>query len=498
MRNKIDYNLGFFILFILIVLGAYLYFQPAWSLMNDHQFLHHTASVWENNNIFQATLTYINDDGIGEKMRPLFSIYVLASYTIFAQHPLFLQIFNFLALIALFPLWGIIYHKIFSTDEKISKDVLFIYPLMFFLFTPFWNNFMYINIQEKFIFFFSSLASYCFVQSYQKRNQKQAYIFIILTFLAILSKPTSIFLYVAVSAFAILDFTLFKKAKKISWTYLGSSLVAIPFYFVLVKMVIKPGGVSHRYIDNFSVLAMVNKILQSSFVIHGLILFGIGFLIYSIMIARKREGAYLWTFMPICLLSYLLVMAPYSFSNYFLAPLSPFIFGLFYPGYIFLKKVLEQSKLKLLPQSVILILVFLTLFQIIIPRISKIADVRKVAAEIAELKAKDSNSQFYFPPPFFESRDALKYFSGTDIRYLRGALLENRMIGGDHNYLIVRDACTNLQLRGVTLGSAVFDSNTFKIFEVLPSRNHNEKTNFSFPKTAIQELIHKLRRHEVD
>ena len=179
MKIRISYPFFVFLLFCLIIIAAYFYYKPSWGLMDDHNYIQEAKEVWESKHVLKTAYGYVMRDFYSQKIRPLYSLYVLFVYKFFINNTFLVYILIFLAQIIALPIWGIIFHRMFSKEEKISADTLFIYPLTFFLFTPFWNNFIYISLQEKFIFFFTTLSIYYFVSAYEKNNYRQLFISLI-------------------------------------------------------------------------------------------------------------------------------------------------------------------------------------------------------------------------------------------------------------------------------------------------------------------------------
>ncbi len=482
-----------FLAFSSIVIIAYLCYRPSWGVVDDWQHLERVNGVWNSSNVLQSIIEYIKAEFLCEKIRPLHPIYALAAYRFFNYAPFLVYILIFLTQISILPLWGVIFHKMFSKEKNISQETLFLYPLSFFVFTPFWNNFMYISLQEKMVFIFGSLAVYFFIRAFNGKRIKDGLITFGFALLCLFSKPTGIYIFLTFLVFLLLYCLIYRKNIFQTVIFLCICLTVIAGYFLLVKSLVKPGGYSSKYIDNFNIIAVLNQLKQASVVIRGLLAVAVVFLVSYLVMIRKKYFNFTSVIIPIGFIAYFLVILPWGTISYQMGPVTPFALGMFFPVYSSLKRRLGKFNLNYLPGAIVILLVSLVLTQVIIPRISKMAEIKDVEAKISSLKKTDKNPRFYFPPYYSETCFALSEFTDTDIVYLSDAVLDGKMLSDGSNYLIYRDECSNINLNGVAIKETVYENNTWRIFLIKKSDN-KELLNIKFPQTILQKMIKSFNR----
>lgn len=482
------YPLVYFLIFICFVLGAYIYYQPSWGLMDDWQFIQQANNLWGSDHVLGALYQNIKEDFAGGKMRPIHNVYVFFVYYFFQSIPSLIYILIFIFLMASLPVWGMIFHRAYVGDDPISYDHLFLFPLTFFIFTPFWNNFMYISLQEKLIFFFSTISVYFFIKTY-KHNQIQHFLYtFIFAVLCLLSKPTGIYLMVSYFVFSVIHLVFFRKQRKLSLSWLFLSLMTVGLYYWHMKSSVT-GGYSLKYVKNFNISTMINHLWQASMIVKILLFMSFCSLSLSIIKTKQSKLNPLTMFVPIAYIVYISILTPWQIINYFLAPIAPFVLGLFFPVYLKIKSALKNTSFRFVPNVGIILLTMIVVWQIIIPRISKMADIKNVKKEILILKNGHINPLFFFPPPYVETRYALKKFMDINIKYLAEGILTADMVQQEPVYLIYRDECASIKLQDVKLGDVVYKNNTWKIFKVLKAPGEEKRTNVEFPKTFLQRLV---------
>lgn len=480
--------------FSFIVILAYLYYRPSWGLESDWQYIEGVNGIWSSSNILKSIFDYVKAEFFGEKIRPLYCIYTLVAYRFFNSAPYLIYILIFVIQISILPLWGLIFHRMFSKEGlAVSQETLFIFPLSFFIFTPFWNNFMYISLQEKMVFIFGSLAVYFFMLAFNKNRIRDALISLGFALLCLFSKPTGVYLFLAFSVCLLLYCLIYRKNIIYPVIFLFICLALLVGYYLFVKSLVKPGGYSSRYIENFNIIVVLNQLKHASIAIKGLLAVALAFLVSYLVLIKKRYYNFSSVIIPVALISYFLVLLPWGLINYLLGPVTPFALGIFFPVYSSLKRRLNKFNLSYLPGTVIILLTCLVLTQIIIPRINKMAEIKDVEEEIPILKNNSTNPRFYFPPYYSETCFALSKFTNTEIVYLPDAVLDSTMLSEGDNYLIYRDECSSINLKNVKIEKTIFENKTWKIFQIGKSNNKG-MLNIKFPQTILQKVIRFINR----
>lgn len=482
-----------YLTFSFVVILAYLYYRPSWGVVDDWQHIQTVNPIWESPNTLKSLFESIKFDLLGGKIRSVHWVYAFIVYKFFNNAVFLIYILNFLVQIAVLPLWGLIFHKMFSKESRVSQDTLFIFPLSFFIFTPFWNNFMYISVQEKLVFFFSTIAIYFFMLTYDKNKTRYLFLSFIFAFLCLFSKPTGVYIILTFLACSLIYCLIYRKNLVFPALFLSICSLILAAYYLLISSVVKPGGYSSRYMDNFNIAGVLSQLKQSSIVVKALFAAAVISLPPYLLLIKKKYFNFCSILVPVGFISYLFVILPWGTSNYFLGPLAPFALGMFFPAYCLAKRKLSKFKLNYLPGIAVVLLSFLVLTQIIIPRINKIAEIKDVEAEIIKLKHDKINARFYFPPDYPETSFALSQFTKVEIVYLSQGTLDAAMLSGGDNYLIYRDECSMIKLKNVKLAKTVFQDNTWKIFEVIKAAN-TQTLNIEFPRTLLQRIVRFFKR----
>lgn len=456
--------------------------------MDDWQHIQTVNPIWESANIFRSLFETIKGDLLGGKVRSVHWIYATIVYRLFSNAPFLIYIFIFLAQMALLPLWGLIFHRMFAKDGPVSRDALFIFPLSFFVFTPFWNNFMYISVQEKLVFFFSTLAIYFFMLTYDKHKAGYTFLSLLFALLCLFSKPTGIYIILAFLGCSAIYLLIYRRNLLLPAVYLLACISMLFGYYLMIKAVVNPGGYSSRYMDNLSITAILNQLKQSSIVVKALFAAALILLPVYLSLIKKKYFSFPSLLIPFGFISYLFVILPWGTSNYLLGPLAPFALGIFFPVYLLLINKLKKFKLDYLPSLTIILLVALVFAQVIVPRINKIAEIKHVEAEIIKLKNSGVNPRFYFPPYYSETCFALSKFTDTEIIYLSEPVLDAKMLSKGDSYLIYRDESSNISLKDARIAGVVFKNKTWKIFK-LEKSSGTEMLDIKFPKTILQKAI---------
>lgn len=494
--KKIELSIPFlcYLSFSVVVILAYLYYRPSWGLESDWQFIERVNGIWGSSNILKSIFEYVKSELFSEKIRPLYCFYTLIVYKIFQKTPYLIYMLIFVIQISILPLWGLIFHRMFSkSGSRVSHETLFIFPLSFFIFTPFWNNFMYISLQEKLVFIFGTLAVYFFMLAFDKKRVKNTLIAFGFALLCLFSKPTGAYLFLTFFV-CLLLYCLICRKNILYWAILAAIyLTVLVGYYLFVKTLVKPGGYSSKYVENFNIMSVLNQLKHAAIAIKWLFAIAVGFLLSYLVLIKKRYFNFSSIIIPVAFISYFLVLLPWGIISYLLGPVAPFALGMFFPVYILVRQKLGKLKLGYLPGAVIILLTCFVLTQIILPRINKMAEIKDVEAKIISLKKSHNNPRFYFPPYYSETCFALSKFTNTEIVYLSSAVLDSTMLSESDNYLIYRDECSSISLKNVKIAKTLYENKTWKIFLVKKS-DSSEALDVKFPLTFLQKVIRFFNR----
>lgn len=484
------FPLFIFLIFACILIGTIIFYAPSWSLVDDFTMLENAKFVWLGDSFLGNLWKLILDGTKWGIFRPVFFIWTSLVYHVFRNTPLSvyvgMAVFNLIALL----LWGLILHRTWLNDEEhIFRDI-FLYPLAFFIFTPFWNIFMYISMQQKFILFFSALAIYFFYKAYTKERKIYFVFSVLAILLSVLNHPEGIFLNLALLLLTMALFFLTKKRHLIFGFLLNLTLFL--FYLFLTVAVQLKGMVSATYGNNLSNL-LVNFLAAGAIIkiLTFLAIFYFCFLVVAIM-KNKNKFSPVFLVFPLALICFVAVLTPWGFPNYHLSVLTPFIMGMFFPIYSFFNS--KSLTLKIITNSLLLVIVFLTLFYIWIPRISKMSDIRKTEQFIVDFEKKQKASVYFMAYPSEEACVCLGLFTKTKTIYLRDSLLSgDKLIESADNFIIFRDECPRVYFEGVQESKEIYKNNTWKIFQVIKKDGSEKDFKVYFPENPAEKIKTFLR-----
>lgn len=477
-----------FLFFVVLIIKTTLFYAPSWGLMDDFQNLEHAKSVWVNNNsvikFISAILQHFKTNAY---YRPLYEIWSLFTYYIFKNSPLTIYILIIIQNMAVLLLWGRIFHRIFSSPKENIYLNVFIFPLSFFLFTPFWNIFMYISLPEKLIFLFSALALYFLMKTFDTNRLKYFWFSFSFVILGILSKPTGIYLALAFAIFAFLALFIRSNKKRITFTVMLANLSIFLFYYLFtIKKQCR--GYTVKY--NLSIEGIQNNLFKSPFVIKFLAILAIFMAIYifiALLIKRKKNVSIEALLIPLGFLSYIFILLPWGILNYHLSVATPYVLGMFFPTYTFFNK--KSMVARILVNIFIVFLTLLTFFYIIKPRISKMADIKETINFMKGLSNGDKKVLYFFPPPYSEPPYALSNFTNSEVIFLgQGTLSKEMFRDAYNNYLIFDERGTSIDLINVKVDKEVYRNNTWRIY-LLKEENYKTKFKPDFPKENFLEKI---------
>lgn len=483
-----------FLFFACILVGSIIFYAPSWSLVDDSGMLENAKFVWSGGNFLGNLWQLILDGTKWGIFRPVFFIWTALVYHIFRDTPVLMYvgmaIFNLVTLL----LWGFILHRLWSNGkEDIFRDI-FLYPLTFFIFTPFWNIFMYISMQQKFILFFSALAIYLFYKGCAKERKIYFVFSVLAILLSALNHPEGIFLNLAM---LLLSLGLFWLTRKSCYIFnFALNLILFFSYSFLTFTVQLKGSYTSNYGNNLHKLGA--SLLAAPALIKIITFFAIFYFCFLAIAVIKHKNKFspIFLFFPLGFICFTAVLIPWGFPNYHLSVLSPFIMGMFFPFYSFLNS--RSLILKNLTNLFLLVLVFLVLFLIWIPRISKMSDIRKTMQFITSSEKKQSASIYFMPASCNEACVTVGYITKTKTIYLNDSLLSSdRLIATTDNFIIFRDECPRVYFEGVEESREVYKNNTWKIFQVNKKEGIKKDFKAFFPENSLERIKTFLRDYNV-
>jgi len=476
--------LGIFISWCLVILTAILAIHPGWGFMDDHNNLTSSLNFWQHPSFERLQRMIVEDTGSG-RFRPIYMLWIITVYKIGANAPYLIYFFTTLTGLLVLPLWGLILDKVFNHGKK-SPFLVWIYPLAFSLFTPFWNLFMYISIQEKFIYLFSGPAILFFLRSYEKNCWKDFVISLVFACLATLSKETGIVLVISFSAYAFFDAIIFKRNPPLSLKIWGIATTLFTSYYFFIQQLLK--SYTARYANNSNFHATITNLFSSPLHIKLALILSLIVILWQIghkLTNRKFEEngesilAWLTSF-------YILILLPWGFQSYILAPLSAFVIGM---GFFFFRLGDKYFLFKIFKRLIIIVLIFITAFFIIIPQIQKMADKHKVAKAVEAISKKDPSAIFFYPPPYAETATALSIFSQSQIIYVNeGGLSRKDIATGKTPYLLINDECSPAKLLNLSPGQQIYASETWRIYTLKFSTKERSSFKPVFDRNFLQTL----------
>ncbi len=484
----------FFVFFALLI-AANLYYAPSWGLMDDSQNLERAQEVWQSGNILHGLWNLITSGVRGWGIFwPVYCTWAVFIYHIFKDSPLAIYIsITCLNFISLF-LWGVVLHKIFSAPKKDFLLNVFLFPLIFFIFTPFWNIFMYISVQQKFVIFFTALSLYFLEKAYNSGRNK----LLVFSFLALLasvfSHPEGIYLCMACIVFSILDITLFNYKKKVSFAnFTINSIFFLAYYIFTVKVQLL-GGYTAKYKNNLNIASLLQSFTETSMIIKVFFILALVVCAYMVVQVLRKKNTFLplATVIPIGILTYLGTLLPWGFPNYHISLLAPHLFGLIFPVYLWFCR--RQYLSFAINGIIIPILVMMVFFYVGLPRIQRMAEIKHVESFIKTLAAKKPQSLYFLPPPCVEAAGAIKYFTNADVKYIGGGKLSKELLNGHYqNYLVTRDECPMATLENVKAEEDVYCSNTWRIARVSVNEGYSAAYKADFSENIFRKIITYLR-----
>jgi len=486
MVNQKFFPLLVFIVFCAILFGATLYYAPGWGFMDDAANLEIANRFWGSVSPARAFLLQMQSDRSNGRFRPLYQLWIIFVYRIFSHYPLGLYILITIIGVAMLLVWGMIIQKSFSCYQEDYFFNVFVFPLSFFIFTPFWNNFMYISIQEKFVYIFSALSIFFFLKGYERRRIVYLILSWILMIIGFMGKETGAALAIAYIVYSLLDAVIFKEDRRLSLIQLIANTLILGGYYIFIRRLMT--NYTLRYNENLGLSIILQNVLSGPNVLRMLIFLAFAWLIgfTCFFFKNKEKPSTKSLIFPLYFISYALALSPWGFTNYLLAPIAPLVMGMLFPFYYMRNK---NSMLKGLLNICLIILCFSALFYVVLPRISKMADKKKLVEFVIGIQNTRGPGKYFFPLPFEESAIHFQKYTNTDLTYLaRNKLNDSMLIQGEDNFLVFGDECLPLTLENVGIEKEIYRNSTWRIFLLKKEMGSTVDFKVDFPKN-IFDLI---------
>jgi hypothetical protein len=184
---------------------------------------------------------------------------------------------------------------------------------------------------------------------------------------------------------------------------------------------------------------------------------------------------------------------PWGICNYHLSVVTPYVLGIFFPLYSFFNR--KSRLLRLLSNGFIVILVIFIYIYIIVPRIAKMADIKKTVTFLKDSSIKGCRGRYFFPPPFVESAYGMSVFTGIPIKYLENGTLSVGMLTDDEdNFIIFDDQGLSVRLSNVEIGKEVYRNDNWVIYKVSKSDRPPGEFREIFRENFLEKVKSLLKR----
>ncbi|MBP6343197.1 MAG: hypothetical protein KA403_04645 [Candidatus Omnitrophica bacterium] len=482
--------IGLFVALFFAIVIATLYYAPSWGLMDDKGFLDMAVTYWQDPSKTEVVTCDFKAAGM---YRPVVFIWATIFYKIFEQWPTGLYVLIAAGNMAAMLLWGLVFYRFFNVRPQDRYWTIFFFPLTFFLFTPFWNIFTYLSVQEKFIVFLAPLALILFQKTYIAPRPRDMILLYLIVVVGMLSKATFIFVPVAMFVYAFLDLIFFRPRAAISVQHLviyGASLAYYAFYTVTSQLT---GDYTAKFKSGLTVGGLIGKILGATMLTKVLLAIGIaGFMVYFVRAVRSNKREYLFPGLIYCgLIVYLVLLFLWGLYSYLLSALAPMVLGAMFPVYRWVCGRNETAKWSV--NVIITVLLCCVFAGNIVPSISRMGDIGR---SIAFLTAQEGAATdiYFMPPGYVETVDRAKKFTGKKIIHCgEGRITADMLSVQGKTYVMLIDLLPSIELSGVKTQDRVYANGTWEIYELVPAPGHEEKFKVVFKKTWLQELKVRIR-----
>jgi hypothetical protein len=480
-----------FLLFAAVLVAALLIQAPGWGLMDDAQNLEiaarihgaaHPAAEW-----WRTVRWDLNHIGT---FRPGYYLWIALAYSLFAAAPLALYVLMALLNLAVLVGWGHFAVRVFRVPTPHRELVRFGLPPLFFLFTPLWNVFMYVSLQEKFVLLFGLLSA-LFLAAFFRHGRFGHFLLALVAVLAgLATKSTMTYLALAYAGFALADLVLLGRSRR------RSALVLIVYTALLAGFYVFISGhlgiYTGRYGQRLQPSVLVNQFLLAPRAVQLLCLLSLSAFVW--MIHTLRRGTCAWEpfalIVPLALPAYVAVILPWGFPNYILSPLAPWVLILAVPVWLIVLERRPRAGRWLNQAATGAVALLLVL--VIWPRIERMADSRRLLDSVRSLSSRPA--RFFLPPPYMEPADAIRRFTGVRVKFLADGILEKRrLVSGDASFLIFGRDFPALRLEEVRPGAEVHANSTWKIFRLEPAPGQRRDFRPRFGAGLFERLSRPFR-----
>ncbi len=455
-----------FLLFTAAWIAALLVQRPGWGLMDDAQNLEIAQRIRSSADPAAEYWRVVTLDlkHIGT-FRPGYYLWITAAYSLFAVRPLALYVLMALFNMAVLALWGTLAARLFRSPPPLAGAAAFAFPLSFLFFTPLFNVFMYVSLQEKFLLLFAPLSILA-LERFYRRGRPADFLLALAAFLAgLATKSTMVFLGLAYVLFATADLFSGAANRRRSLFVLGAyAAVSAGFYLFISNHL---GGYTARYGQRLKPRLLLGQWLSAPKAVQAvclLALVALGWLLWR-QRGRRAPEQPLALLIPLGALSYVLVILPWGFPNYMLAPLAPFVLLLAFPLWqgLYVSRPLAW---RLLNTAAVLLLA-MEFAAVAWARAERMGDARRLTEAVRRLAGPQAI--FFVPPPYMEIAGALSYFGGARAKYLEeGVLMGRRLHAYPEAYLVFGRDFPPLPLDGVRSAGFIHADSTWQLLVLAP------------------------------
>ena len=126
---------------------------------------------------------------------------------------------------------------------------------------------------------------------------------------------------------------------------------------------------------------------------------------------------------------------------------------------------------------------------IIVPRISKIADIGKTEQFIRSYAAREGDGRYFISFPCKEAAYSLPFFIQQKVVYLGEVSLSKALLDQKNpNYFLANDQCRTVNLRDVRPVDTIFRNNTWEIVRLERNDGYQTTLDIDFQKSIIQKM----------
>jgi hypothetical protein len=462
--------------------------MPSWGLVDDWSNLGFARTVWSGGDLIGGVARLVHEGTKLGMFRPLYYLYVSVAYHIFGKSPLSLYVIIALFNLSTILLWGYVLDRVFLCRGD-RKTNIFIYPLTFFLFTPFWNIFMYISSQQKFIIFFSALAVSFYNSGYTNNSRRYMLLSFVAVLCGMLFHPEGVFMNIALLIASAMLFVRDKK-RALLFAMVVSAILLVVYLFLTVTVQLK-GTYTAPYASGLYIFHIFDNLRSSPLAVKLIAGISALYLIYfAVSLKRSLRLPPVFVVIPLSCIFFIAVMVPWGFPNYHLSVLTPFVAGMLFPAFRYFYSV--NRTLKSVSCGLIFIASLIVILHIWFPRVSKMSDVGKTALFVS---GASGSGVYFVPHPGMEACAVLSEITGKKTVYLNDSLLSaDKTAACRDNYLVLRDEFPEVRLEGVEVCDKIYRNNTWEIFVVREKKGFKGHYRALFPQSPVNAVKNFLKR----